>query len=179
MKCRFFRAKSVDTRIRALAGLSDDELARLGQVDRYERTPEGSPNRLTVRRKPRDQSVLKMLSPHFSRTYGDRLQHQHSGHQRDAGRLWRQEPVTQAVRVISFICNQVFRRRDGTQQRHGHADVGNVAGVSAKATGRPPSSARQWIFEVRPPRERPTACAHSPLLRLLPSGAPSHANCRG
>jgi|SRR6476620_11278503 hypothetical protein len=79
MKCRFFRAKSVDTRIRALAGLSDDELARLGQVDRYERTPEGSPNRLTVRRKPRDQSVLKMLSPHFSRTYGDRLQHQHSG----------------------------------------------------------------------------------------------------
>jgi hypothetical protein len=85
MKCRFFRAKSVDTRIRALAGLSDDELARLGQVDRYERTPEGSPNRLTVRRKPRDQSVLKMLSPHFSRTYGDRLQHQHSGHQRDAG----------------------------------------------------------------------------------------------
>jgi hypothetical protein len=26
---------------------------------------------------------------------------------------------------------------------------------------------------VRPPRERPTACAHSPLLRLLSSGAPS------
>ena len=24
------------------------------------------------------------------------------------------EPVTQAVRVISFICDQVFRRRDGT-----------------------------------------------------------------
>ena len=37
------------------------------------------------------------------------------------------EPVTQAVRVISFICDQVFRRRDGTQQRHGHANVGNVA----------------------------------------------------
>jgi hypothetical protein len=48
-------------------------------VDRYERTPEGSPNRLTVRRKPRDHAVLKMLSPHFSRTYGDKLQHQHSG----------------------------------------------------------------------------------------------------
>ena len=42
-----------------------------------------------------------------------------------------------------------------------------------QATGRPRSSARQWIFEVRPPRERPTACAHSPLLRRLPSGAPA------
>src|SRR5271155_2119612 len=50
-----------------------------------------------------------------------------------------------------------------------------LPGVSAKATGRPRSSAKQWIFEVRPPRERPTACAHSPLLRRLPSGAPSHA----
>ena len=38
-----------------------------------------------------------------------------------------------------------------------------LPGVSAKATGRPRSSARQWIFEVRPPRERPTACAHSPF----------------
>ena len=38
-----------------------------------------------------------------------------------------------------------------------------LSGVSAKATGRPRSSAKQWIFEMRLPRERPTACAHSPL----------------
>jgi hypothetical protein len=42
-------------------------------------------------------------------------------------------------------------------------------GVSAKATGRPRSSARQWIFEVRPPRERPDR------LRPLP---PFCAGCR-
>jgi hypothetical protein len=45
-----------------------------------------------------------------------------------------------------------------------------LPGVSAKAIGRPRSSARQWIFELRPPRERPTACVHSPFFRLLPSG---------
>jgi len=32
-----------------------------------------------VRRKPSDQLVLKMLSAHFPRTYGDKLEHQHSG----------------------------------------------------------------------------------------------------
>jgi hypothetical protein len=62
-----------------LAGLSDDELARLGKVDRYERNPDGSLIPLTVRRKPSDQLVLKMLSAHFPKTYGDKLEHQHSG----------------------------------------------------------------------------------------------------
>ena len=82
------------------------------------------------------------------------------------------EPVTQAVRVISFICDKVFRRRDGTQQRHGHADVGNVAGVSAKATGRPRLSARQWIFEcdrrasARPRAPTPAFCACCRAVRL-------------
>ncbi len=62
-----------------LAGASDDELARLGKMDRYERNPDGSLVPLTVRRKPSDQLVLKMLSAHFPRTYGDKLEHQHSG----------------------------------------------------------------------------------------------------
>ena len=62
-----------------LAGLSDDELVRLGKVDRYERNPDGSLVPLTVRRKPSDQLVLKMLSAHFPKTYGDKLEQQHSG----------------------------------------------------------------------------------------------------
>ena len=62
-----------------LAGLSDDDLVRLGKVDRYERNPDGSLVPLTVRRKPSDQLVLKMLAAHFPKTYGDKLEHQHSG----------------------------------------------------------------------------------------------------
>ena len=62
-----------------LAGLSDAELAQLGKTDRYERNPDGSLIPLTVRRKPSDQLVLKMLSAHFPRTYGERVEHQHSG----------------------------------------------------------------------------------------------------
>jgi hypothetical protein len=62
-----------------LAGLSDDELAKLGHRDRYERNRDGSLVALTVRRKPSDQLVLKMLSAHFPRTYGDRVDHQNNG----------------------------------------------------------------------------------------------------
>jgi hypothetical protein len=62
-----------------LAALSDDELARLGKADRYERNPDGSLIPFTVRRKPSDQLVLKMLAAHFPKTYGDKLEHQHSG----------------------------------------------------------------------------------------------------
>jgi hypothetical protein len=62
-----------------LAGLSDDDLARLGRADRYERNPDGSLIPLTVRRKPSDQLVLKMLAAHFPRTYGDKVAHEHSG----------------------------------------------------------------------------------------------------
>jgi hypothetical protein len=60
-----------------LAGLSDDELARLGHSDRYERNPDGSLVPLTVRRKPSDQLVLKMLAAHFPRTYGEKVEHNH------------------------------------------------------------------------------------------------------
>ena len=37
------------------------------------------------------------------------------------------EPVAQAVCIISLIGNQAVGPSDGGQQRHGHADVGNVA----------------------------------------------------
>ena len=79
MKRRYFRASFAGRRIPKLAGLSDAELAQLGQTDRYERNPDGSLIPLTVRRKPSDQLVLKMLSAHFPRTYGEQVEHQHSG----------------------------------------------------------------------------------------------------
>ena len=62
-----------------LAGLSDEELTRRRYSDRYERNPDGSLVPLTVRRKPSDQLVLKMLASHFPRAYGDRIEHHHSG----------------------------------------------------------------------------------------------------
>jgi len=62
-----------------LAGVSDADLARLGRRDRYERNSDGSLIPLTVRRKPSDQLVLKMLAAHFPRTYGEKIVHQHSG----------------------------------------------------------------------------------------------------
>jgi len=62
-----------------LAGLDDEALTMLGYADRYERNPDGSLIPLTVRRKPSDQLVLKMLSAHFPKTYGDKVEHQYSG----------------------------------------------------------------------------------------------------
>jgi hypothetical protein len=38
------------------------------------------------------------------------------------------------------------------------------------AMGRPRASTMAWIFVVRPPRERPIACACAPLFRPPPSG---------
>ena len=37
------------------------------------------------------------------------------------------EPIAQTICIISFIGNQAVGPSDGGQQRHGHADVGNVA----------------------------------------------------
>jgi hypothetical protein len=62
-----------------LAGLSDADLAQLGRTDRYERNADGSLIPLAVRRKPSDQLVLKMLSSHFPKTYGERVELQHTG----------------------------------------------------------------------------------------------------
>ncbi len=44
-------------------------------------------------------------------------------------------------------------------------------GVKLNATGLPQSSAKQWILLVLPPRDVPIACAHAPLLSLVPNGA--------
>jgi hypothetical protein len=62
-----------------LAGLSGDDLKRLGHQDRYQRNPDGSLIPLTVRRKPSDALVLKMLAAHFPGTYGEKVSHQHNG----------------------------------------------------------------------------------------------------
>ncbi len=62
-----------------LAGLDDEALTMLGYADRYERNPDGSLVPLTVRRKPSDQLVLRMLAAHFPRTYGEKVQHEHNG----------------------------------------------------------------------------------------------------
>lgn len=66
--------------IRALRNLNKEPLAVHAQ-DRYERNPDGSFVPLTVRRKPSDQLVLKMLASHFPHTCGDKVDvnHRHSG----------------------------------------------------------------------------------------------------
>jgi hypothetical protein len=43
-------------------------------------------------------------------------------------------------------------------------------GVTSMAIGRPRESTMAWIFVVRPPRERPIACASAPLFRPPPNG---------
>ena len=56
-------------------------IGRAGQnrKTRWERNPDGSLIPLAVRRKPSDQLVLKMLSSHFPKTYGERVELQHTG----------------------------------------------------------------------------------------------------
>ena len=81
------------------------------------------------------------------------------------------EPVTQAVRVISFICDQVFRQRDGTQQRHGHADVGNVAGRQRE--GDRPAAIIGQTMDFR----GATAARAPDRLRPLPPFAPAAERC--
>ena len=81
------------------------------------------------------------------------------------------EPVTQAVGVISFICDQVFRRRDGTQQRHGHADVGDVA-------RRQRESDRSAAIIGQTMDLRGATAARAPdRLRPLPPFAPAAERC--
>jgi hypothetical protein len=62
-----------------LAALDDEALKMLGYPDRYERNADGSLIPLTVRRKPSDALVLKMLAAHFPRTYGEKVSHEHNG----------------------------------------------------------------------------------------------------
>ena len=62
-----------------LAGLSDDDLGAARIRGPLRARCDGALIPLTVRRKPSDQLVLKMLAAHFPRTYGDKVEHQHSG----------------------------------------------------------------------------------------------------
>jgi hypothetical protein len=47
-----------------------------------------------------------------------------------------------------------------------------LPGIRTKAIGLPWALARAWILLVRPPRERPIACAASPFLAQPQSGEP-------
>jgi hypothetical protein len=54
-----------------LVGVPDDELRDLGYPDRYLRDGHGAVIPLTVRKKPSDQLVIKMLTSHMRRVYGE------------------------------------------------------------------------------------------------------------
>ena len=83
------------------------------------------------------------------------------------------EPVAQGVGIIGLVGKRPASGPGGLQHRDGQGDVGDVAGVRARAIGLPAEIiARQWILQVLPLRERPIASYHSPFLSLLPNDAP-------
>jgi hypothetical protein len=114
-----------------LAGHSDDELVRLGKVDRYERNPDGSLIPLTVRRKPSDQLVLKMLAAHLPKTYGNTVAHEHSGIigvmrvARD-GKSWR--PNAPPARKLEDQSDQLVTCADAGEVEPSEMRVGLVVG---------------------------------------------------
>lgn len=73
------------------------------------------------------------------------------------------EPSPQLNGIVDFVRIQALCRSLGFQKRKSQKDVGDVAGVSVRATSRPPASARQWIFVVRLLRRRQTAWLNSPF----------------
>ena len=81
------------------------------------------------------------------------------------------KPVAQAVRVIGFICDQVFRRRDGSQQRHGHTDVGDVAGRQREGDRSATIIGQTMDFRGATPARAPDR------LRPLPPFAPAAERC--
>src|SRR5271155_1565064 len=81
------------------------------------------------------------------------------------------KPVAQAVCIISLICDQVFRRRNGTQQRHGHADVGDVAGRQREGDRSATIIGQTMDFRGATPARAPDR------LRPLPPFAPAAERC--
>lgn len=111
-----------------LAGLDDEALTMLGYADRYEHNPDGSLIPLTVRRKPSDQLVLKMLSAHFPRTYGDRVEHQHSGTiTMRVGRDGKMRPQTPA-KDLDDQSNEFVESADGGPVEPSQMKIGLVVG---------------------------------------------------
>ena len=81
------------------------------------------------------------------------------------------ELLAQFVAVIIRVAKHLLRRLYSADQALGNRVVVGFTSVSRIAIKRPLASASAWIFVLRPPRERPTACFFSPLFRPLPSGA--------
>ena len=89
------------------------------------------------------------------------------------------EPVAQAICIISLIGNQAVGSSDGGQQRHGHADVGNVAWRQREGDRSAAIIGQTMDLRGAASARAPNRLRPFPPLRRLPSGAPSHANCRG
>ena len=81
------------------------------------------------------------------------------------------KPVAQAIRVIGLVCDQMFRRRDGAQQRHGHADIGDIAGRQREG-----DRSAAIIGQTMDFRGAPSARA-TDRLRPLPPFAPAAERC--
>ncbi len=88
------------------------------------------------------------------------------------------QEATQPIAVISCIRSQAPARRTALIKAVATRTSPRWPGVTSMAMGRPRASAMAWIFVVRPPRERPIACASAPLFRPPPNGAPWLSCCR-
>jgi hypothetical protein len=113
-----------------LAGLDDETLAMLGYQDRYARNSDGSLIPLTVRRKPSDQLVLKMLAAHFPRTYGDKVEHQHSGmiSVMRIGRDGKMRPNSQAIPKLEDQSDELVVSADSGDVEPTKMKIGLVVG---------------------------------------------------
>jgi len=119
-----------------LAGLSNDDLTRLGYHDRYERNPDGSLIPLTVRRKPSDQLVLKMLSAHFPHTYGEKLEHQHSGiiAVMRIGRDGKMRPNSASIPKLEDQSDELVVGADSSSVDPAEMKIGMVVGERCKTS---------------------------------------------
>ena len=74
------------------------------------------------------------------------------------------EASAQGVGVVGTISEQMADRACSADQRGAMVTSLTLPALSRNTRGRPASSVRAWILVVRPPRDRPIACAKSPLL---------------
>jgi predicted kinase len=71
------------------------------------------------------------------------------------------EPAAEAIGIISRVGDDGLGWGDRLDQGTAMLMSAILPGIRPNATGRPQVPSRQWILDVRPPREMQTACAHS------------------